>query len=66
MALFIETIEFCLCLEEFLKDKRGFPVSILDKLDLYIREMMLLFRFVVDRKDGKGLNLVKIHMLQHL
>jgi hypothetical protein len=66
MAYMIECIENALCLEEFMKDKDGFFKSFIPHLKAYIPEMKQMFRFVVNRQEGEGLNLTKVHISQHI
>jgi hypothetical protein len=66
MAYIIETIESFICFEEFCKDKNGFYKSIIPAFKRNLVDMKQMFRYVVHRKAGKGLNLVKWHLLDHL
>lgn len=66
MAYLIETIKYALCLEEFLKDERGFQQSLIPKIQQLIASMKQLYEYAVQRPSGDGMNLIKFHLLDHL
>jgi hypothetical protein len=66
MAYTIQCIENQLCLEEFMKDKDGFFTSFIKPLREYLPEMRQMYRFVVNRSEGEGMNIIKLHLSTHI
>ena len=66
VANIIESIELFISFEEFCKDRRGFSPRIIPGFKKLMVDMKQMFRYVVDRREGKGMNLVKFHLLDHI
>lgn len=66
MSYMIELLEYAVCFEEFSKDTSGFDKDLLPGIQDFLKEIRTLLLYVVPRSAGDGLNLLKLHLLDHV
>jgi len=62
----LRLVDRVLLMEEFMKSTDGITVRDLRLVGVLLKDMMVMFRQVVDRKVKSGMNFIKFHVVTHL